>query len=822
MKKINILFVIFALCLMVYGLNANANVYVGNVTDNNSVYTLSDTKYDQETGEVTYQKISYNKNTYLTTNVTESDAAGGSVDVSNDAQYVFIPARYDKGFTDSTLFSLKYRNSGVEKLVLHAEYAAGVSQGGVDYKAGYRYVCVDAISTSSWNVTKSKSTDGYDITSVIFGSYANDIYDFTLVGFRLYFDYGVEVKTSRTFEIFGYDVHEKGTSPEFASDPKSTRISKFTSDDVEISNNSSFIADGKVTVKANIYDFTSDNSDLLVDFSLKDTAKIDFILDGESVCKDEYSQGNHTIKISLTKDNYSSLQITVEASATLVEIKKVEFLSKPYLADFTGSNYKFSTVDGNKVVTYDYKTGWNKITAPIKKYFKEYDYLAIEFNISHPIVMGIMIDDVYIRDHWKYTSPLEAGDHTFLFDISKFDITDSSSLVIYLDPAITNYKGTDGTKTVTFTKLEFIKSTEMPQADITVDPLFEFTYDGKGKEASGATSSSGATVYYEYKLEGTSDEYYDSAAPVDAGRYDVRVVSPLTDEYGKSYGYTKLVINKAHVSAPKESAVTVDYQSNKVFYDANVYLVALDENFEQVVLNSGFVNFGMTLYIKHIESDNYYASDSISIELTAKENKPSVSVNYLREMTVENIPSTVEYSIDGLTWTSGEGKKVSLLPGNIYLFRTKATSTSFASENTYLAINPRTELKEKLVLEATDNNSITVKAVDGAEYRLSDTVWQSSNVFKGLKAGSKVTVYMRIKGTSNSYASEEISLEVTVGQLKQEEPTQPAPETPEVTPTPGDVEEPSSGCNGSIVSTLVALVTLSCAVVFISLKRKEE
>ena len=110
----------------------------------NSVYTLSDTVYDEETGKVAYQKISYSKNTYQTTMCTELDATGQSIEVSPDAQYVFIPARY-LNMTDYTCLSIKFANAGVQKVYLHAEYNAGVSKGGVDYESGIKFVCLDIL-----------------------------------------------------------------------------------------------------------------------------------------------------------------------------------------------------------------------------------------------------------------------------------------------------------------------------------------------------------------------------------------------------------------------------------------------------------------------------------------------------------------------------------------------------------------------------------------------------------------------------------------------------------------------------------------------------
>ena len=91
---------------------------------------------------------------------------------------------------------------------------------------------------------------------------------------------------------------------------------------------------------------------------------------------------------------------------------------------------------------------------------------------------------------------------------------------------------------------------------------------------------------------------------------------------------------------------------------------------------------------------------------------------------------------------------------------------------------------------------------------------QSSNVFDGLKEGMTVTIYMRMKGSDTSYASEETSLEVVVGKMPVDEPT----DDPIQDPT----QDPEEGCGGSVVGSLIAMVSLASVVVFVSKKRKED
>lgn len=790
------------------------------VSASQSVYTITGDSYDEDSGLLTYRKVTYSENTYKTMNVTTLDAVGAPVDVSDDAEYVLLPVKYSGGFTDYTCVSIKYKNNGVKKLVMHVDYGAGISSAGVDYSAGFKYVCVDALNSSTWNVGFSKSIDGYDVLTVQFGGYAGEIYDLLLNGFRLYFDYGVQVNSERSFEIFGCTVHELGTNPSFASDPKGCRVSKIKSDDVEIVNGACTI-DGTATLRANILDYSTDYKKLKLNFSVSSTANVQVKLDGETVSEGEYGIGAHTVTCKFTKNNYSSLELVVTAQNCDFKIESPVMVATPYVDSFSGSYFTINEQNGVKTISYlynkSYVANWYNVTAPIRKYTNDYDCLLIEFTLDAPVVMGIMIDDEsgYLRNHWSEKQPLGVGGHSFFFSLKQIAVTDSSSLIIYIDPPVEGFYGEEQTKTITFTNIEFKDSLEMPKAEITVAPLFEFDYDGKEKQASGATTNSGETLVYEYKPVGSDDKAYDTDKPVDAGEYDVRITSPLTTIYASTSVYSKLVIKKVAPPTPSASCVEIDYNLGVLYYDSAVYAVSRSENFESILKSGEGIAFGDTLFIKYIESLNYSESDSVSIVLDKREGEIQISINYNLESTKESIGEDSEYSTDGLTWNSGVGKRVKLNPGYIYLFRKKATANSFAGKITYIAVPYRAEAPAIPELESTNSNSITLKAIDGVEYRLEDTVWQSSNHFDYLTNGSKVTVYARYKSTSSAYASEEVSITFTVGTLNQDQSSSSVE-------TNNSSAVAESGCNGAIGSLLseLSLIFTALSLAFINKKRR--
>lgn len=749
--------------------------------------TISGESYDEETGLLTYVKASYSSNT--------SD--GVSFD---SAEYLYIPCAYEGSYTDSTSVSIKYVNSGVEFMPMYIEYGPGINAGGVDYPAGTEYICVNGLSSAdSWNATFSKSVDGYNVLTVRFGNYASGVHDIVLRGFRLYLDYGKEVSSARSFEVLGCTVHEAGTTPSFASDPKGCRLSKLTAEGTQLVDNACLI-DGTATLNASILDYSAEFKKLNFAFTVDQTVNLAILLDGEEESIAQYGVGSHKISVDFTKSSYSSLQIVVTGENCNLKINALDLVATPYVGELAGTNFTVTKAGEQTTVKYTFKTAWHNLSAPIRQYNADYDCLLIEFTCDKPIVLGIMIDDVYLYSHWEHTTPLEVGAHSFFFELGDM-VSAESSLVIYLDPSITGYTGTEGEKTVVFTNIEFKDSKQMQKATINVAPSFEFDYDGEPKQATGATSNSGESLIYEYKPSYADENAYDTDMPVDAGEYDVRVVSPLNMTYATTYAYSKLIINKIAPPTPTKQSVNVDYALSKVFYDAEIFAVSVSEEFSYVLPSGAGVLYGDTLYVKYVESTNYYESEAISFTLDKKEGDVEVTVNVQRETTSQVIGEDCEYSKDGLNWTVGQGKRVMLEPGNIYLFRKRATSSSFAGKITYIAIPYRAQAPSAPELVETDSHSITVKEIAGAEYRLSDTVWQDSAYFDYLQEGMVVTVYVRIKGANGVYASEEVSATFTVGKT---------PENSSVVDNSGN--EQSKGCESSLFgSNLIALLFASCA-----------
>lgn len=124
-----------------------------------------------------------------------------------------------------------------------------------------------------------------------------------------------------------------------------------------------------------------------------------------------------------------------------------------------------------------------------------------------------------------------------------------------------------------------------------------------------------------------------------------------------------------------------------------------------------------------------------------------------------------EYTIDN--WETSQETNVftGLTAGTEYTIkvRYKATETkpeSYEAELTYKALaNQAAPKASDVKVESRTENSITLTAIEGAEYSiLNGAPWQDEPTFGGLTAGNEYTVQVRMKATETANASEAIQI----------------------------------------------------------------
>ncbi len=120
-----------------------------------------------------------------------------------------------------------------------------------------------------------------------------------------------------------------------------------------------------------------------------------------------------------------------------------------------------------------------------------------------------------------------------------------------------------------------------------------------------------------------------------------------------------------------------------------------------------------------------------------------------------------EYLIDGEIVTPSTDGKLDIKP-----YIGKVISIVKTGHN-YLKNSPVFELdvpaRKLVIIEAVEvtENSITLQAMENAEYKLDDGDWQASPVFSNLEEGREYTVYQRMTAVANqSFKTEQISKKI--------------------------------------------------------------
>lgn len=158
------------------------------------------------------------------------------------------------------------------------------------------------------------------------------------------------------------------------------------------------------------------------------------------------------------------------------------------------------------------------------------------------------------------------------------------------------------------------------------------------------------------------------------------------------------------------------------------------------------------------DSETYYSEDNFEVEVKGQQEAPKSPVPTAITSTSITIDASAgcEYTIDT---TPAQTKKSEgnaavvfedLEPETKYTIvaQKPAVEGYYASEKVTISVTTKasgiTEIPA-IALEDKSNTSITVTAVEGAEYKLNDGAWQNSNVFTGLKAGTQYNIYTRFK-----------------------------------------------------------------------------
>lgn len=194
--------------------------------------------------------------------------------------------------------------------------------------------------------------------------------------------------------------------------------------------------------------------------------------------------------------------------------------------------------------------------------------------------------------------------------------------------------------------------------------------------------------------------------------------------------------------SPFDSNETITYRHSRQFINVGEYEVS-DVT---VMINGGVVGT-----VQGVSGVYFTITKRIS---TTPPGTEVIMIDYFNEKIVFD-ESLVEASSDENyvhKYSSGD----SVIMGSLY-FRYKETQNTTQSQSSMITLSrPVVEAEVALVT----SKSIIMVQVDGAEYRLGDSQYQSSPSFTGLTKNTQYTIYVRIAPTQYSFASEEVSFEV--------------------------------------------------------------
>lgn len=213
---------------------------------------------------------------------------------------------------------------------------------------------------------------------------------------------------------------------------------------------------------------------------------------------------------------------------------------------------------------------------------------------------------------------------------------------------------------------------------------------------------------------------------------------------------TTYSINYAAETTNQNIPTTVEYSSNSNMSSA------VSGNGSALALNAG-----SDVYFRKKATSGSFASENQHLDVPSRPAKPSYTISYSAETTVEMIPATVEYSQSSAmsSPTSGTGATISVVPGTDLYFRVKSTGSSFASTVYTLDVPSRPSTPAITIDYSNEKTGQVIPAT--MEY-------SSNSDMSGSTAGSGVKldvvpgndIYFRTSSTASSFRSNVKHLDV--------------------------------------------------------------
>lgn len=621
------------------------------------------------------------------------------------------------------------------------------------------------------------------------------------------------------------------------------------------------VTPGWNTFVASVSGYNAGLTTLEIKFTPSVATKICFEINGVinwDLAHKEYAGGTlHTHTVDLTEAGlpesfdiamYIDAEVIVEAEKSVVfhsiELKGASQEEQPGEPD--DGTLKISAIttnasatitageDGSQVVAYNVSPGWATFDFDVKNYDANLNIFEVKFTASANVQLCFSINGVidWAIGHREY---LGGSVHTFSYDLTDANLPSDFTVSMYIDAKVT----VESDKTVTFHSIGFKVPEPEPEGMWLSAPV------GNGL-AVGAVED-----YYMISYNNDSGSWRNATIQVHnhdvaydivhiklelAANTNVGIWAVWTED-----GVTYNADLRSHHSA--EGVATADGVYDLIFhlgyFDAkDVVLSEINiwfDNPTAYTTNTGDVTAKL-LVCELLSSADYelgeleYTASDLTVDYTG--NPVALDVTCAVE-----VPFKFEYSPVALeegkerTWAYG-------LPTNAgqYLVR---ISYLGSLEYNYKSIEVTVTINKVKGSVAADDVTVdaatrivTVKA--GIEASTDAEFAEGYEVLDGDEVAYGQVIYYRRAEDANYTVSD--ALQLTVNRPVEEDPTPVPPtqggneeedqptETPEQ-PQPNDKEEEpeesKGGCGGSVVASIIGVLTLAGAVVVLRKKREE-
>jgi hypothetical protein len=170
---------------------------------------------------------------------------------------------------------------------------------------------------------------------------------------------------------------------------------------------------------------------------------------------------------------------------------------------------------------------------------------------------------------------------------------------------------------------------------------------------------------------------------------------------------------------------------------------------------------GQTVYFRSKDAGTcLLASDIQTLVVPPRPSTPSYTIDYAAEKTVENVPASIAYTPDFVSFYSGTGVPVAVIPGAELYFYVNATSSSFYSNVFHLVMPSRPPAPSSITIDFINEKTNEAISSDMEYSTLVSFITSTTGTGDPVTVTPGQDLYIRYKATASAFASPAFLLNV--------------------------------------------------------------